>query len=425
MKWSELTWKERKQIYDTVRADNPNASYLDIKQQFDNIPEYENGEEHEVAASYSLPEINIYPQNQFGDIARSQGYNTAKAWKEVKEGTTSGINAFANDPRTQFVTGVLPLPSGIEGISEVGNLLKTSKRIENKFQKNIGNYVSNFLKETSLNSLLGNSFSARRKYLTEAYNAANAAVHDVKIINNVADKNYRKYMLDNNKTIYFTEDFDKNSKIPIKIHGKNSNKLFEKNVSGVYDPDKQRIDLRGLNGSYIKYRTPPSVIRANAAHEIQHWAENYIADGDVSKWDGFSKYYVPNEDNWIGNAFKKVLSGKPGDWIYSPAEVLAERAALMDKYRMPISTNKNATDFLLRRFEISAKNKNGFLNLLNQLDSMQFPDGGFKVKKTINKVNQKTPAFENGKEGNLKLPIEYAVPLTIADLANTNNTNNN
>ena len=45
MKWSELTWKERKQIYDTVRADNPNVSYLDIKQQFDNIPEYENGKE--------------------------------------------------------------------------------------------------------------------------------------------------------------------------------------------------------------------------------------------------------------------------------------------------------------------------------------------------------------------------------------------
>lgn len=43
MKWSELTWKERKQIYDAVRADNPNASYLDIKQQFDNIPEYEDG----------------------------------------------------------------------------------------------------------------------------------------------------------------------------------------------------------------------------------------------------------------------------------------------------------------------------------------------------------------------------------------------
>lgn len=43
MKWSELTLKERKQIYDTVRAENPNASYFDIKSQFDSIPEYEDG----------------------------------------------------------------------------------------------------------------------------------------------------------------------------------------------------------------------------------------------------------------------------------------------------------------------------------------------------------------------------------------------
>ena len=43
MKWSDLTLKERKQIYDTVRAENPNASYFDIKSQFDLIPGYEDG----------------------------------------------------------------------------------------------------------------------------------------------------------------------------------------------------------------------------------------------------------------------------------------------------------------------------------------------------------------------------------------------
>lgn len=43
MKWSDLTLKERKQIYDAVRAENPNASYFDIKSQFDLIPEYEEG----------------------------------------------------------------------------------------------------------------------------------------------------------------------------------------------------------------------------------------------------------------------------------------------------------------------------------------------------------------------------------------------
>jgi hypothetical protein len=43
MKWKDLSLKERKQIYDSVRANNPDATYLDIKQQFDSIPEYEDG----------------------------------------------------------------------------------------------------------------------------------------------------------------------------------------------------------------------------------------------------------------------------------------------------------------------------------------------------------------------------------------------
>lgn len=50
MKWSDLTLKERKQIYDAVRAENPNASYFDIKSQFDLIPEYEDGKDNSVAA---------------------------------------------------------------------------------------------------------------------------------------------------------------------------------------------------------------------------------------------------------------------------------------------------------------------------------------------------------------------------------------
>lgn len=43
MKWKDLSLKERKQIYDSVRVDNPDATYLDIKQQFDSIPAYEDG----------------------------------------------------------------------------------------------------------------------------------------------------------------------------------------------------------------------------------------------------------------------------------------------------------------------------------------------------------------------------------------------
>lgn len=43
MKWKDLSLKERKQIYDSVRANNPDATYFDIKEQFDSIPTYEEG----------------------------------------------------------------------------------------------------------------------------------------------------------------------------------------------------------------------------------------------------------------------------------------------------------------------------------------------------------------------------------------------
>ena len=43
MKWKDLSLKERKQIYDSVRVNNPSATYFDIKQQFDSIPAYQDG----------------------------------------------------------------------------------------------------------------------------------------------------------------------------------------------------------------------------------------------------------------------------------------------------------------------------------------------------------------------------------------------
>lgn len=40
MKWKDLSLKERKQIYDSVRVNNPGATYFDIKEQFDSIIAY-------------------------------------------------------------------------------------------------------------------------------------------------------------------------------------------------------------------------------------------------------------------------------------------------------------------------------------------------------------------------------------------------
>ena len=78
-----------------------------------NIQKLQQGKE---IPTYRLPEINIYPDNRWGDIARSQGLQTARNWRKVKEGTTKGINDFVNDPRTQFTLSMLPLPQGLDAV---------------------------------------------------------------------------------------------------------------------------------------------------------------------------------------------------------------------------------------------------------------------------------------------------------------------
>lgn len=56
MKWKDLSLKERKQIYDSVRVNNPDATYFDIKEQFDSIPTYEDGKNSESDQAWKINE---------------------------------------------------------------------------------------------------------------------------------------------------------------------------------------------------------------------------------------------------------------------------------------------------------------------------------------------------------------------------------
>lgn len=59
MKWKDLSLKERKQIYDSVRVNNPGATYFDIKEQFDSIPAYQNGKGKTINKADLPPEYRI------------------------------------------------------------------------------------------------------------------------------------------------------------------------------------------------------------------------------------------------------------------------------------------------------------------------------------------------------------------------------
>lgn len=87
MKWKDLSLKERKQIYDSVRVNNPDATYFDIKEQFDSIPTYEDGKGKTINKADLPPEyrtgtppIVCMAINQMkSDLDNNTFYNLCKA----------------------------------------------------------------------------------------------------------------------------------------------------------------------------------------------------------------------------------------------------------------------------------------------------------------------------------------------------------
>lgn len=70
----------------------------------------------DTVATFGLPEVNVYPNNRWGDIARNQGLETARNWRKVKEGTTKGINDFGKTitNSTQTIGSFFPVISDIQ-----------------------------------------------------------------------------------------------------------------------------------------------------------------------------------------------------------------------------------------------------------------------------------------------------------------------
>ena len=66
----------------------------------------------EVAAHYGLPNVDIYPQNQWGDIAMREGVSIANKWHNVKNAVYKGQREFMEDPRNSVRNDGIAYDSG-------------------------------------------------------------------------------------------------------------------------------------------------------------------------------------------------------------------------------------------------------------------------------------------------------------------------
>lgn len=108
MKWNDLTLKERKRIYDSVKSNNPNITYLELKEQFDNIPAYEDG----IAIIDSNTDYVKWKKSLPNNLKNeSYGYDLYGAYKSKATPTLSEDNTYHLPSRDPNTGKILKYPS--------------------------------------------------------------------------------------------------------------------------------------------------------------------------------------------------------------------------------------------------------------------------------------------------------------------------
>lgn len=360
MKWSDLTLKERKQIYDTVRAENPNASYFDIKSQFDSIPEYEDGGKKimppkELGLTPGTPEYYKRQQQISGraELVQPEAYVTPAGY--IKDAITTAEELEKGNYGNAAVSTLMnAIPWGVgKGLrkikSRVSNTLNTPIEIHSSM---VDEYPSILAEK------------ARRK----------------------TSKNKKKVKEEINKTI---ED----AILPDK-------KTYElvKGIDTAYGTDYldayKRIAARDMTGrgKYIKYAELPGNKNAKISRvrDVQDYGpvvDDYVITIDPLQYlPGTANHELGHlADQLASDANNRYLTylldeGKIHDWSSKVNQNTIEDF-LFDPRNTGVVNNANKLQYNMYR------NKSRFVDRINNLTPMEFitplllPVAGYETNK--------------------------------------------
>lgn len=388
MKWSDLTLKERKQIYDAVRAENPNASYFDIKSQFDLIPEYEDGGKKimppkELGLTPGTPEYYKRQQQISGkaELVQPEAYVTPAGY--IKDAITTAEELEKGNYGNAAVSTLMNvIPWGVgKGLrkikSRVSNTLNTPIEIHSSM---VDEYPSILAEK------------ARRKTSKNKKKVKEESDYDSEFSEVIRrDRNIKKYEKEINKTI---ED----AILPDK-------KTYElvKGIDTAYGTDYldayKRIAARDMTnrGKYIKYAELPGNKNAKISRvrDVQDYGP--VVDDYVITIDPLQ--YLPGTANHeLGHLADQLASDANNRYltylldegnIMGPGELRNKgininpnmQAYLLDPRNTGVVNNANKLQYNMYR------NKSRFVDRINNLTPMEFitplllPVAGYEINK--------------------------------------------
>lgn len=388
MKWSNLTLKERKQIYDAVRAENPNASYFDIKSQFDSIPGYEDGGKKivppkELGLTPGTPEYYKRQQRISGkaELVQPEAYLTPAGYikdaiataEELKEG---------NYGNTAVSILMNALPWGIGR-----GLRKIKSGVDNTLNALIEIHSSMVDESPSISAEKARSKTSKNKKKVKEESDYDSEFSEVIR----RDKNIKKYEKEINKTI---ED----AVLPDK-------KTYElvKGIDTAYGTDYldayKRTAARDMTnrGKYIKYAELPGNKNAKISRvrDVQDYGP--VVDDYVITIDPL-QYLLGTANHELGHLADQLASDANNRYlaylldegnIMGPGELRNKgininpnmQAYLLDPRNTGVVNNANKLQYNMYR------NKSRFVDRINNLTPMEFitplllPVAGYETNK--------------------------------------------
>lgn len=388
MKWSDLTLKERKQIYDAVRAENPNASYFDIKSQFDSIPEYEDGGKKimppkELGLTPGTPEYYKRQQQISGkaELVQPEAYITPAGY--IKDAITTAEELEKGNYGNAAVSTLMnAIPWGVGK-----GLRKIKSRVSNTLNTPIEIHSSMVDEYPSILAEKARSKTSKNKKKVKEESDYDSEFSEVIR----RDRNIKKYEKEINKTI---ED----AVLPDK-------KTYElvKGIDTAYGTDYldayKRIAARDMTnrGKYIKYAELPGNKNAKISRvrDVQDYGP--VVDDYVITIDPLQ--YLPGTANHeLGHLADQLASDANNRYltylldegnIMGPGELRNKgininpnmQAYLLDPRNTGVVNNANKLQYNMYR------NKSRFVDRINNLTPMEFitplllPVAGYEINK--------------------------------------------
>ena len=385
MKWKDLSLKERKQIYDSVRVNNPGATYFDIKQQFDSIPAYQDGKGKTINKADLPPEYRTGTPEYFErqrkisgavNAVQPEAYITPAGY--IKDAVNFIEDLGKGDYAGAAMDAVLNLiPWGVG---------KGIKKLKSK--------VGRIVEGTEIDGASVHSFAPTqtkkktKKKTEEDYDSEFSEVLR-------KDRNSKKYQQEISRTIEQAIFPDERTRELVenvdKTYGTNYKRAYSniaykdmtKRGSYVKWGNTDKDGYGQINIKNIKDNVLPTDINdyniildnniympGTANHELGHVADGLAGSRKIQDFDSGKEYITNTYLNYLANSnntYSSKDSGKITNWSTPVDENM-----ILEYMRNPTSNKMVKNQYDLYR------NKNEYIDRLNKLIPMEIlmPLGG-------------------------------------------------